>query len=57
MIDSPCNDVCTIDPESDLCMGCGRTPKEIAGWVHFTDNQKIKLLKDLKRRNNIDSKQ
>ena len=23
MIDSPCNDICTTDPESGLCVGCG----------------------------------
>ena len=56
MIDSPCNDICTIDAQSNLCIGCGRTQDEIAGWVYYTENQKIKLLKDLKNRNNIDNK-
>ena len=32
MIDSPCNDVCTTDSESGLCVGCGRTTNEIAKW-------------------------
>jgi len=56
MIDSPCTDICTIDAQSNLCIGCGRTANEIADWVHCTENQKIKLLKDLKKRNNIDNK-
>jgi predicted Fe-S protein YdhL (DUF1289 family) len=56
MIDSPCTDICTIDAQSNLCIGCGRTANEIADWVHYTENQKIKLLKDLKKRNNIDNK-
>ena len=55
MVDSPCNDVCTTDPESGLCVGCGRTPYEIENWFSYSDNQKKKLLKDLKTRNNFDS--
>jgi len=55
MVESPCNDVCTTDPESGLCMGCGRTSYEIENWFIYSDNQKEKLLKDLKTRNNFDS--
>jgi len=57
MIDSPCNDICTTDPESGLCVGCGRTTFEIENWFSYSDNQKKKLLKDLKTRNNFDSEQ
>ena len=55
MIDSPCNDICTADSESGLCIGCGRTSNEIANWFTYSDEQKKKLLKYLKSRNNIDS--
>jgi predicted Fe-S protein YdhL (DUF1289 family) len=55
MVDSPCNDVCTTNPESGLCVGCGRTTNEIANWFSYSDSQKKKLLKDLKTRNNFDS--
>jgi len=55
MIDSPCNDVCTTDPESGLCIGCGRTQKEIANWLYFTDKQKKIVLEVLKSRNKISS--
>ncbi|MEM8647051.1 MAG: DUF1289 domain-containing protein, partial [Pseudomonadota bacterium] len=30
--DSPCIKICVVDPETDLCIGCGRTKAEIAGW-------------------------
>ncbi len=30
--DSPCIKVCTLDPETGLCMGCHRTLDEIAAW-------------------------
>jgi len=29
--DSPCVGLCEIDPESDRCIGCGRTSAEIFG--------------------------
>ena len=51
MIDSPCNDVCTTDPESGLCVGCGRTQEEIANWTIFSSERKQKILIELKRRN------
>ena len=56
MIDSPCNDICTTDPESGLCIGCGRTEKEIANWLIYSDNQKARVLKDLKVRNAVDNR-
>ena len=55
MIVSPCNDVCTPDPESGLCVGCGRTQYEISNWFTFSTKMKKKVLKELKVRNNIDS--
>jgi len=56
MIDSPCNDICTIDSESGLCVGCGRTPSEITNWIQYSDNQKKIILNSLKKgRNNIDN--
>ena len=50
MIDSPRNDVCTTDPESGLCVGCGRTTNEIANRFSYSVNQKkaIKRLKNKK---------
>ena len=52
MIDSPCNDICTTDPETGLCLGCGRTPKEIENWPFNSEEKKEKILIELKRRNN-----
>ena len=55
MVESPCNDICTTDPESGLCVGCGRTQQEIANWTIFSEEMKKKVIKNLKTRNNIDS--
>lgn len=29
--DTLCIGVCLIDPDTGVCLGCGRTPEEIAG--------------------------
>jgi hypothetical protein len=31
-IDSPCVRVCVVHPGAGLCVGCFRTPDEIAAW-------------------------
>jgi len=51
MIDSPCNDICTVDNQSGLCVGCGRTQNEIANWLFYTEKQKKKVIFDIKERN------
>ena len=55
MVDSPWNDICTTDPESGLCVGCGRTQNEIANWLIYSDREKAIVLKALKVRNVIDN--
>ena len=57
MVESPCSGVCTTDPESGLCVGCGRTQEEIMNWLSYSISQKKKVLKDLRQRNNIDKNQ
>ncbi|MCK5932126.1 MAG: DUF1289 domain-containing protein [Fulvimarina manganoxydans] len=32
MTDTPCIQICVLDPHSGLCRGCGRTGAEIAAW-------------------------
>ncbi|WOR16214.1 DUF1289 domain-containing protein [Hyphomonas sp. FCG-A18] len=34
-IKSPCIKVCAVDGETGQCLGCGRTLKEIGGWVQL----------------------
>jgi predicted Fe-S protein YdhL (DUF1289 family) len=36
-IQSPCIKVCAVDGRSGLCLGCGRTLKEIGGWMQLGD--------------------
>ena len=51
MINSPCNNICTKDPNSELCKGCSRTQVEIANWLFYNDNQKKNVLNAIKNRN------
>lgn len=37
---SPCISVCVLDPDSELCEGCGRTLDEISQWSRMTEEQR-----------------
>lgn len=37
---SPCINICVLDPDSELCEGCGRTLDEISQWSRMTDEQR-----------------
>jgi uncharacterized protein len=49
-IATPCNKVCAIDPAFGLCIGCGRTAAEIAGWIGFTAEERATIMAGLPRR-------
>ncbi|WP_339825096.1 DUF1289 domain-containing protein [uncultured Parasphingorhabdus sp.] len=40
---SPCNDICTIDRPSGLCMGCGRSLSEIGEWGSASPSRKREI--------------
>ena len=49
-IESPCNKICTVDPVSRLCLGCGRTVGEIASWTTYTDAERSRVMAELPER-------
>lgn len=49
---SPCNGKCFIDPETLLCVGCYRTPEEIANWTNLQIDEKNCIIKNLELRKN-----
>lgn len=49
-IKTPCVQVCTLDDESGLCLGCLRTLDEIAGWAAMTPAQRDAIMADLASR-------
>ena len=53
MISSPCTKVCTIDPRSGLCAGCGRTLDEIARWGSLAEAERQRIMAELPQRRDI----
>ena len=49
-MESPCMKICTYEPEAGLCLGCGRTLSEIAGWETFTDAERRRIMAELPAR-------
>ncbi|HEX6859044.1 MAG TPA: DUF1289 domain-containing protein [Caulobacteraceae bacterium] len=47
---TPCIQVCAVDGESGLCLGCFRTLKEIGLWGRFTDEERAALMAELPAR-------
>ena len=47
---SPCVGVCSIDPQSDLCIGCLRTSSEIAIWPQIDRQKAYQIMKEIKGR-------
>jgi hypothetical protein len=50
MIESPCNRVCTLDPVSGRCLGCGRSLDEIARWTQMTAAERARVVAELGNR-------
>ena len=44
---SPCIDVCQLDPVTRVCKGCLRTIDEIAGWSAMSDEARHEVLRKL----------
>jgi hypothetical protein len=50
VIESPCKRVCTLDPATDLCLGCGRTLAEITAWTRMTDAERTQVMAEAAQR-------
>jgi predicted Fe-S protein YdhL (DUF1289 family) len=50
MIPSPCIGVCRIDEVSGLCLGCARTPGEVATWSTASNETRNNVWADLPAR-------
>ena len=47
---SPCIDICNFTGPKGWCVGCGRTKEESRKWRNLKPYDKIKILKNLKKR-------
>lgn len=50
MVESPCVNICRI--EDSECVGCRRTRDEIRLWLNVSDEEKLKILENIKKRKN-----
>jgi len=50
VIETPCTRVCTLDPATGLCLGCGRSLAEITRWTQMSDAERAHLMAELERR-------
>lgn len=44
---SPCIRICKLN-EQQVCIGCGRTWKQVRDWSIYTDKQRDDVIKSLK---------
>lgn len=46
-METPCISVCSLSPELGVCVGCGRTLAEIAGWASMSVAERRKIMDGL----------
>jgi uncharacterized protein len=49
-LETPCVNICLLDNETGLCLGCGRTIAEIAGWAGMSDAERRAVMATLPER-------
>jgi len=55
-IESPCIKICTYEPGSGVCSGCGRTLDEIARWSQMSGEERRRIIAQLPARLNKNSR-
>ena len=49
-IESPCKKVCMVSGQTGQCLGCGRTLREIGGWVQLGEAGRRAVMAELPER-------
>lgn len=49
-ISTPCTKVCAVDGRTNLCVGCGRTLREIAAWPNYDEPRRRAIMAELPAR-------
>ncbi|MDB5466048.1 MAG: hypothetical protein JWQ46_810 [Phenylobacterium sp.] len=52
-IKTPCIQVCVVDGESGLCLGCYRRLSEIAGWAKLDAAEREAIMAELPSRRSL----
>ena len=50
VVASPCIRLCSIDPLTELCAGCGRTLAEIGAWMRLSGAERRAIMAALPTR-------
>jgi uncharacterized protein len=53
-IESPCEKVCVVDPDTQVCVGCNRTLEEITNWTRYTHAERRAIMAALPLRSGGD---
>ena len=49
-VESPCIEICIINPATRLCLGCARTGDEIARWSAMAAEERRRIMDELPER-------
>ena len=49
-METPCINICLLDTETGLCVGCGRSIEEIARWSAMSDAERRAIMRELPAR-------
>ncbi|MFG1346339.1 DUF1289 domain-containing protein [Xanthobacter autotrophicus DSM 431] len=49
-IATPCIKLCVVEPLSSLCIGCGRSLREIGAWASYTPQDRAAIMATLPAR-------
>ncbi len=49
-VSTPCIKVCAVSGQTGLCIGCGRTLAEIAGWAAMDEARRREIMAELPAR-------
>ena len=50
MIESPCINICELDPNTDLCLSCKSNKEENDKWIYYNNKEKVKIIKKAQKR-------
>jgi uncharacterized protein len=49
-LETPCVNICLLDEEASVCVGCGRTLDEIARWASMSEGERRVIMAALPAR-------
>jgi predicted Fe-S protein YdhL (DUF1289 family) len=49
-METPCINICSLDPLNAYCTGCYRTIDEITGWSNYSQSQRQTIMDKLPHR-------